>query len=74
MKSQKLNLIKFQNQNLNWIPTSQFWMKFFFNFFSYEISVLQIAVEEENFELVKMLLGRPEIDVNSKSISIVFFF
>lgn len=47
-------------------------MKFLFYIY-FNKTVLNIAVEEGNFEIVKFLLSVPEIDVNVKSILIFFF-
>ena len=46
-------------------------MKFEFNLF-YKTALI-IATENENPEIVQLLLSRPEIDVNIKSILIITY-
>ena len=58
-----LCFIKFQFQQYNEISLFQY---------SYK-SVLYLAVEKGNLDIIKLLLARPELDVNVQSILINFF-
>lgn len=49
----KINLIKFQNQNLNWIPTSQFLMKFFLIFFLMKFQFCKLQLKKKISNLLK---------------------